>query len=60
MWLFLWRRDTLETLKKEADRVVCLLVPECFYAVGQYYEEFDQVEDFEVGEILRELQEQGV
>ncbi|VFU17057.1 Predicted phosphoribosyltransferases [anaerobic digester metagenome] len=53
-------RDTLETLKKEADRVVCLLVPECFYAVGQYYEEFDQVEDFEVGEILRELQEQGV
>ncbi len=53
-------RDTLETLEKEADRVVCLLVPECFYAVGQHYESFEQVEDFEVGEILRQLQEEGV
>lgn len=49
-------RDTLEVLKKEADRAVCLLVPECFYAVGQYYECFDQTEDIEVTKILEELQ----
>jgi predicted phosphoribosyltransferase len=53
-------RDTLETLEKEADRVVCLFVPECFYAVGQFYERFEQVEDFEVKEILMRLQKEGL
>lgn len=46
-------RDTLELLKKEVDRAVCLTVPEDFYAVGQFYESFEQTEDGEVIEIMR-------
>jgi putative phosphoribosyl transferase len=48
-------RDTLELLKKEADRAVCLTVPEDFYAVGQFYENFDQTEDEEVINVMRRL-----
>ncbi|TEB17833.1 putative phosphoribosyl transferase [Pelotomaculum sp. FP] len=46
-------RDTLELLEKEVDRTVCLMVPEDFYAVGQFYENFEQTEDEEVMEIMR-------
>lgn len=35
------------------DEVVCLLVPPLFQAVGQFYEEFEQVSDEEVISILR-------
>lgn len=44
--------DTLELFKKEADEVVCLNSPEPFYAVGQFYIDFDQTEDREVLSIL--------
>jgi len=33
----------IELLEREADVVVCLLMPPAFGAVGQYYERFDQV-----------------
>ncbi|HBC92770.1 MAG TPA: phosphoribosyltransferase, partial [Pelotomaculum sp.] len=46
-------RDTLELLGKEVDRAVCLMVPDDFYAVGQFYESFEQTEDEEVMEIMR-------
>ncbi|MDD4237746.1 MAG: phosphoribosyltransferase family protein [Desulfotomaculaceae bacterium] len=48
-------RDTLGLLEKEVERAVCLTVPEDFYAVGQFYESFEQTEDEEVIEIMREL-----
>lgn len=48
-------RDTLELLEKEVDRTICLTVPEEFYAVGQFYEVFEQTEDEEVIEIMREF-----
>jgi predicted phosphoribosyltransferase len=38
----------------EADELVCLEVPEDFYAVGQFYEDFSQVSDAEVVSILRQ------
>jgi predicted phosphoribosyltransferase len=38
----------------EADEVVCLEVPEVFYAVGQFYEDFSQVSDAEVVAILQQ------
>lgn len=38
----------------EADRVICPLTPEPFYAIGAFYERFEQVSDEEVEEILRE------
>lgn len=44
---------TIELLEREADEVVCLDVDPGFYAVGQYYDEFEQVPDAEVLRILQ-------
>lgn len=48
--------DTLDKMRTLADEVVCLFAPSNFYAVGQFYERFDQVEDDEVLEILERKQ----
>ncbi len=40
--------DTLERVRASADKVVCLSAPVEFYAVGQFYQDFQQVEDEEV------------
>ncbi|MCX7892697.1 MAG: phosphoribosyltransferase family protein [Burkholderiales bacterium] len=44
--------DSLATVRPYADEVVCLEAPEPFYAVGQFYAEFRQVEDDEVIALL--------
>ncbi|MBE7384841.1 MAG: phosphoribosyltransferase [Leptolyngbya sp. SIO1E4] len=44
--------QTCQTLKAEADRVVCLITPEPFYAIGLWYEHFAQTSDDEVRELL--------
>lgn len=44
--------DSLDRVRPYADEVVCLAAPEEFYAVGQFYAEFPQVEDEEVVEWL--------
>lgn len=44
--------DTLSTLREEADEVICLTTPEPFYAVGNAYDNFDQLEDAEVMRLL--------
>jgi predicted phosphoribosyltransferase len=46
-------RETCEELKREADEVICAVTPEPFYAVGQWYENFDQTTDTEVTELIR-------
>jgi len=46
--------QTLRRIAVEADKVVCLEVPALFYAVGQFFEEFPQVSDEDVIEMLRE------
>lgn len=46
--------DTLKRVQAMADEVICLLTPEYFMAVGQFYQNFSQVEDDEVIEILRD------
>lgn len=46
--------DTINTLSHEVDRVVVLETPAQFYAVGAYYEIFDQTTDREVVELLQE------
>jgi predicted phosphoribosyltransferase len=38
-------RDTLPKLEEEADAVVVIDTPDMFYAVGQFYEAFPQIED---------------
>ncbi|MGQ9512245.1 phosphoribosyltransferase [Thermodesulfitimonas sp.] len=47
--------DTIEMLEPEVDELVCLLVPEVFLAVGQFYYHFDQTSDEEVIAFLDEL-----
>lgn len=44
--------DTLDKIRSLADAVVCLYVPEYFRAVGEFYEDFPQVEDNEVIRLL--------
>jgi putative phosphoribosyl transferase len=46
-------REALAKVATYADDVVCLDVPEGFYAVGQYYRDFRQVDDAEVVALLR-------
>lgn len=48
--------ETVATLRLLADEIVCLLQPEPFYAVGQFYQDFSQVSDDEVIAILSDLQ----
>jgi predicted phosphoribosyltransferase len=45
--------ETCEELRQEADEVVCLMAPPEFRAVGQFYDDFSQVSDAEVRELLR-------
>jgi predicted phosphoribosyltransferase len=46
---------TLERLKQEADEVVCLIEEPMFFAVGQFYADFGQVEDEEVRAVIDRL-----
>ena len=45
-------KETIEKLNEVVDRVVVLQSPLYFNAVGEFYREFDQVEDFQVQEIM--------
>lgn len=40
--------SAVEKLSKEVDEIVAILVPEAFYGVGAFYEDFEQVSDEEV------------
>ena len=44
--------DTCHELEHEVDEAVCLMAPEWFQAVGQFYEDFSQTSDDEVRELL--------
>ncbi len=46
--------DTLERVRPYADEMVCLEVPELFYAVGQFYMDFPQISDEQVVALLSE------
>lgn len=43
---------TCAWLKKEVEETICLHAPKDFYAVGQFYQVFAQVEDQEVQDLL--------
>ena len=45
-------RSTVLSLKGVADEVVCLETPEPFFAVGMFYENFEQTSDEEVRDLL--------
>jgi len=44
--------DTCRELEEEVDETVCVMAPEWFQAVGQFYEDFSQTSDDEVRELL--------
>ena len=45
-------KDTFYNIKKYFDKVIALEIAPNFYAVGQFYKDFPQVEDEEVVELL--------
>ena len=46
-------RQARAMLEREADQLVVLATPDPFFAVGQWYEDFDQVTDQEVVSLLQ-------
>jgi predicted phosphoribosyltransferase len=44
--------EQVEEFRGDVDKMVCLLKPEDFAAVGQFYEAFEQVDDEDVERIL--------
>jgi len=44
--------ETCDMLRADADDVVCAVTPEPFYAVGLWYEDFEQTTDDEVHHLL--------
>jgi predicted phosphoribosyltransferase len=47
--------DRLKDVRRWCDEVVCLLTPAEFWAIGQFYEDFTQVEDEQAVALLREF-----
>jgi len=50
--------DVVERLRAVADEVVCLVTPDRFGAVGQYYVDFTPTTDAEVIELLRQFDQE--
>lgn len=50
-------RDTITKLQGQADEVVCVLVPQEFRGVGQFYRNFDQVEDAVAIKLFKDAQQ---
>jgi putative phosphoribosyl transferase len=52
---------TIEALRPEVDEIVCLATPEEFYAIGQFYADFRQLDDEDVVTLLdRAHQRSGI
>ncbi len=50
--------ETCELLRGEVDEVVCAAMPEDFFSVGAWYEDFSQTTDEEVRELLERAEEE--
>lgn len=46
-------QNTLEDLLPDVDHIICLSTPDPFYAVGAWYEDFNQLSDEEVCQFLQ-------
>lgn len=49
--------ETCDEFKSEVDEIVCAVTPEKFYAVGLWYDNFEQTADEEVRELLHQAAE---
>jgi putative phosphoribosyl transferase len=45
---------TIETLRKLADEIICPYTPDDFYAIGQFYDNFEEITDKMVLDILND------
>lgn len=52
-------RETCRDFQTIADEIVCAEEPEPFYAVGMWYDDFDQTTDEEVHELLEKAGHSG-
>jgi predicted phosphoribosyltransferase len=52
-------RDTCDELRSKVDHIVCAAMPEPFYAVGRWYEDFSETTDEEVRDLLERAARQG-
>jgi putative phosphoribosyl transferase len=53
-------KNAIHTLAPLVDEVVCVLVPDLFYGVGQFYSDFSQVTDQEVIESLHTFRKKNM
>jgi putative phosphoribosyl transferase len=44
--------DTVESLRVEVDELVCLQTPELFWSISQFYQDFPQLTDAQVTDLL--------
>jgi putative phosphoribosyl transferase len=51
--------STCNRLRSEVDEFVCVNTPESFFAIGQFYEDFSQVSDEEVTNLLQRATQQS-
>ena len=51
--------DTCREFEAEVDEAVCVIASEWFQAVGQYYDDFSQISDEEVRELLTRAAQRG-
>ncbi|MEE9451401.1 MAG: phosphoribosyltransferase [Gammaproteobacteria bacterium] len=47
--------SAVKKLRSEVDKMICLLIPEFFSSIGQFYVNFEQVEDEEVLQLLKKV-----
>jgi len=52
--------STCEEFAREVDELVCVLMPEAFFAVGFWYEHFSQTTDEEVRDLLQQAAHEQV
>lgn len=50
-------KEAVRELSKEVDEVIAVMIPDIFYGVGAFYEDFEQVTDEEVMFYLDKLRE---
>ena len=53
-------RDACEEFRRQVDDVICAEIPEPFYSVGTWYEDFSQTSDAEVRQLLERAAHQRV
>jgi len=46
-------KEALNHIRKKVDEVVCLMVPDIFMSVSQWYQKFDQVDDEQAIQLLQ-------